>query len=160
MTSVKTLPLFTDINIRTQRCAFRHPNGLLFAIQFAQIALVVTEKAAFDDMRSKGLIQCNSAFASHSLGEYSALASIADVLLISLVDVVFYRGTTMQSAVERDSQNRSNYAMCAVNPSRISKTFNQVALREFVEIVGHRTDTLLEIVNYNVDVCHIPRILH
>jgi fatty acid synthase subunit alpha len=153
--NVKTLPLFTDINVRTQRYTFSHPNGLLFATQFAQIALVVTEKAAFDDMRSKGLIQRDSAFAGHSLGEYSALASIADVLPISsLVDVVFYRGITMQSAVERDSQNRSNYAMCAVNPSRISKTFNEAALREVVEIVGTRTGALLEIVNYNVDVCH------
>ena len=154
--NVKTLPLFTDINVRTQRYTFSHPNGLLFATQFAQIALVFTEKAAFDDMRSKGLIQRDSAFAGHSLGEYSALASIADVLPISsLVDVVFYRGITMQSAVERDSQNRSNYAMCAVNPSRVSKTFNEVALREVVEIVGRRTGALLEIVNYNVDVCVI-----
>ena len=39
----------------------------------------------------------------------SALASIADVLHISaLVDVVFYRGITMQRAVERDLENRSN----------------------------------------------------
>jgi len=159
--SVKTLPLFTDINIRTQRYTFSHPNGLLFATQFAQIALVVTEKAAFDDMRSKRLIQCNSGFTAHSLGEYSALASIADVLPISsLVDVVFYRGITMQRAVECDSQNRSNYAMCAVNPSRISKTFNEAALREVVEIVGRRTDALLEIVNYNVDVCVISHIVY
>ena len=131
--SVKTLPLFTDINIRTQRYTFSHPNGLLFITQFAQIALVITEKATFDDMRSKGLIHCNSAFAGHSLGEYSALASIADVLPISsLVDVVFYCGITMQSTVKRDSQNRSNYGMCAVNPSRISKTLNEAALREVV----------------------------
>ena len=159
--SVKTLPLFTDINIRTQRYTFSHPNGLLFATQFAQIALVVTEKATFDDMRSKRLIQCNSGFTAHSLGEYSALASIADVLPISsLVDVVFYRGITMQRAVECDSQNRSNYAMCAVNLSRISKTFNEAALREVVEIVGRRTDALLEIVNYNVDVCVISHIVY
>lgn len=59
----------------------------------------------------------------------------------------------MQSAVERNSQNRSDYAMCAVNPSRIDKTFSEAALREVVEIVGRRTDALLEIVNYNVDVC-------
>ena len=117
------------LTLRTQRYTFSHPNGLLFATQFAQITLVITEKAAFDDMRSKGLIQRDSAFAGHSLGEYSALASIADVLPISsLVDVVFYRGITMQSAVERDSQNRSNYAMCAVNPSHISETFNEAAL--------------------------------
>ena len=52
------------------------------------------------------------------LGEYLALASIADVLHISaLVDVVFYWGITMQRAVERDSENRLNYAMCAINPS-------------------------------------------
>jgi len=43
--------------------------------------------------------------------------------------------------------------MCAVNPSRISKTFNEAALCEVVEIVGRRADTLLEVVNYNVDVC-------
>ena len=105
-------------------------------------------------MRSKGLIQRDSAFAGHSLGEYSALASIADVLPISsLVNVVFYRGITMQSAVKCDSQNSSNYAMCAVNPSRISKTFNEAVLCEVIKIVGRRTGALLEIVNYNVDVC-------
>jgi fatty acid synthase subunit alpha len=160
--NVKTLPLFTDINVRTQHYMFSHPNGLLFATQFAQIALVVTEKATFDDMCSKGLIQRDSAFAGHSLGEYSALASIADVLPISsLVGVVFYHGIMMQSVVERDLQDRSNYAVCAVNPSRISKTF-EAALCEVVEIVGTRTGALLEIVNYNIDVCVIiiHRILH
>ena len=152
--NVKTLPLFADIDIRTPNYNFSHPSGLLFATQFAQIALVVTEKAAFEDMRSKGFVQKNCAFAGHSLGEYSALASIADVLPISaLVDVVFYRGITMQRAVERDEAGRSNYAMCAVNPSRISKTFNDAALREVVDAVSHRSDRLLEIVNFNVEVC-------
>ena len=83
---------------------FSQPNSLLFTTQFAQITLVVTEKVAFDDMHSKGLIQCNSAFAGHSLREYSALASIT----FHLVGVVFYRGITMQSAVERNLRNRSN----------------------------------------------------
>jgi len=151
--NVKTLPLFADIDVRTPKYTFSHPNGLLFATQFAQIALVVTEKAAFEDMRVKGFVQKDCAFAGHSLGEYSALASIADVLPISaLVDVVFYRGITMQRAVERDSENRSNYAMCAVNPSRISKTFSDAALREVVETISTLTDTLLQIVNYNVEV--------
>ncbi|EPQ52677.1 hypothetical protein GLOTRDRAFT_112049 [Gloeophyllum trabeum ATCC 11539] len=150
--NIKTLPLFADINVRTQRYTFSHPSGLLFATQFAQIALVVTEKAAFEDMRAKGFVQKDCAFAGHSLGEYSALASIADVLPISsLVDVVFYRGITMQRAVERDAENRSNYAMCAVNPSRISKTFTDAALREVVETISQRTGCLLEIVNYNVE---------
>ncbi|KAF4614083.1 hypothetical protein D9613_007929 [Agrocybe pediades] len=149
---VKTLPLFADINVRTPKYTFSHPNGLLFATQFAQIALVVTEKAAFEDMRVKGYVQKDCAFAGHSLGEYSALASIADVLHISaLVDVVFYRGITMQRAVERDSENRSNYAMCAVNPSRISPTFSDAALREVVDTIATLTGSLLEIVNYNVE---------
>ena len=151
--AVRTLPLFGDINVRTQRYTFSHPNGLLFATQFAQIALVVTEKAAFEDMQSKGFIQNNAVFAGHSLGEYSALASVAGVLPISsLVDVVFYRGITMQRAVERDSENRSNYAMCAVNPSRISPSFNDSALREVVDDISRKTNRLLEIVNFNVEV--------
>jgi fatty acid synthase subunit alpha, fungi type len=152
--NVKTLPLFGDINIRTQRYTFSHPGGLLFATQFAQIALVVTEKAAFKDMQSKGFIQNNAIFAGHSLGEYSALASVADVLpsIASLVDIVFYRGITMQRAVERDAENRSNYAMCAVNPSRISKSFTDAALREVVDDISRRTNCLLEIVNFNVEV--------
>jgi fatty acid synthase subunit beta len=111
---------------------------LLFATQFAQIALVVTEKAAFEDISHKGFVQKDCAFAGHSLGEYSAL-SIADVLPISsLVDVVFYRGITMQRAVERNFENRSNYAMCAVNPSRISRTFTDAALREVVDSIAVR----------------------
>jgi fatty acid synthase subunit alpha len=150
--NVKTL--FADIDIRTPKYTFSHPNGLLFATQFAQIALVVTEKAAFEDMRAKGFVQTDCAFAGHSLGEYAALASIADVLAISaLVDVVFYRGITMQRAVERDSENRSNYAMCAVNPSRISKSFSDAGLREVVDNISVLTGTLLEIANYNVEVC-------
>jgi malonyl CoA-acyl carrier protein transacylase len=55
-------------------------------------------------------------------------------------------------SVERDSENRSNYAMCAVNPSRISPTFSDAALREVVDSIAIRTASLLEIVNYNVEV--------
>ena len=70
-----------------------------------------------------------------------------------LVHVVFYRDITTQRTVERDEQNRSNYAMCVVNPGRVSKTFNDAALREVVDSIAHRTDLLLEVVNYNVEVC-------
>ncbi|PPQ98053.1 hypothetical protein CVT26_003048 [Gymnopilus dilepis] len=101
---VKASPLFADIDVRAPKYTYSHPNGLL----------VVNEKAAFEDMRIKGFLQKDCAFAGHSLGEHSALASIADVLHISaVVHVVFYRGIIMQRAVECDSENRSNYAMCA-----------------------------------------------
>jgi hypothetical protein len=94
--SIKTLPLFADIDSRTPKYTFQHPTGLLFATQFAQIALVVTEKAAFEDLRVKDFVQRDCAFAGHSLGEYSAFASIADVIPVaSLVDIgrTITRGT-------------------------------------------------------------------
>lgn len=149
--TIKTLPLFPTINERTAFYTFRSPTGLLFATQFTQPALTLMEKAAFEDMRSKELIQSNCAFAGHSLGEYAALASVGDVLpLTSLVDIVFYRGMTMQSAVKRDEEGRSNYGMAAINPSRVSKTFNDTALRFVVDAIAQRGD-VLEIVNFNVE---------
>jgi hypothetical protein len=64
--------------------------------------------------------------AGHLLGELSALASIAIANILPssyLVGVVFYHRLTMQGVVERDEQSRSNYAMYAVSPSHVSKTF-------------------------------------
>lgn len=149
--NIKTLPLFGDIDLYTNSYTFSHPQGLLFATQYTQIALVVTEKAAFDDMKSKGLIDVTAAFAGHSLGEYSALAAIADVLPISsLADVVFFRGITMQRAVQRDAEGKSQYAMMAANPSRVGKTFSEEALREIVDAISRQKSILLQIVNLNV----------
>jgi fatty acid synthase subunit beta, fungi type len=149
--SIKSEKIFKEINDNTTSYTYRSPTGLLSATQFTQPALTLMEKASFEDMRSKGLIQRDSSFAGHSLGEYSALASIAEVMPIeSLVSVVFYRGLTMQVAVERDEQGRSNYSMCAVNPSRISKTFNEQALQFVVKNIAESTGWLVEIVNFNV----------
>ncbi|KAL3236466.1 tetrafunctional fatty acid synthase subunit FAS1 [Nakaseomyces bracarensis] len=149
---LKTEKIFKDIDDTTTSFTFRSPTGLLSATQFTQPALTLMEKAAFEDLKSKGLIPVEAAFAGHSLGEYAALASLADVMSIeSLVEVVFYRGMTMQVAVPRDSSGRSNYGMIAVNPGRVSPTFSQDALQFVVEKVGQRTEWLLEIVNYNVE---------
>ena len=149
--SIKSEKIFKEVNENTTSYTYRSPTGLLSATQFTQPALTLMEKASFEDMRSKGLVQRDSSFAGHSLGEYSALAALADVMPIeSLVAVVFYRGLTMQVAVERDAAGRSNYSMCAVNPSRISKTFNEQALQYVVENIAEETTWLLEIVNYNV----------
>ncbi|KAG0684342.1 beta subunit of fatty acid synthetase [Pichia californica] len=150
--SLKSEKIFKEIDENTAEFTFRSPSGLLSATQFTQPALTLMEKAAFEDMKSKGLVPAESMFAGHSLGEYSALSSLADVMPIeSLVDVVFYRGMTMQVAVPRDSLGRSNYGMCAVNPSRISSTFNDAALRFVVDHISKQTGWLLEIVNYNVE---------
>ncbi|KIW08510.1 uncharacterized protein PV09_01404 [Verruconis gallopava] len=149
--TVKSEKIFKEIDENTTSYTYRSPTGLLSATQFTQPALTLMEKASFEDMRHKGLVQNDSTFAGHSLGEYSALAALAEVMPIeSLVSVVFYRGLTMQVAVERDEQGRSNYSMCAVNPSRISKTFNEEALQYVVGNVSEVTGWLLEIVNFNV----------
>lgn len=149
--AIKSEKIFKEIDESTTSYTYRSPTGLLSATQFTQPALTLMEKASFEDMLSKGLVQRDSSFAGHSLGEYSALAALAEVMPIeSLVSVVFYRGLTMQVAVERDEAGRSNYSMCAVNPSRISKTFNEQALQYVVENISLTTDWLLEIVNLNV----------
>ncbi|KAH8900072.1 beta subunit of fatty acid synthase [Thozetella sp. PMI_491] len=149
--SIKSERIFNEITERTTSYTYRSPTGLLSATQFTQPALTLMEKASFEDMKAKGLVPRDSTFAGHSLGEYSALAALADVMPIeSLVSVVFYRGLTMQVAVERDASGRSNYSMCAVNPSRISKTFNEDALRFVVSNIAETTGWLLEIVNYNI----------
>ncbi|KAI7866261.1 fatty acid synthase [Spinellus fusiger] len=150
--TVNTLPLFPTIKDNTTFHTFRAPNGLLFATQFTQPALTLMENAAFADMRAKQLIQSNCPFAGHSLGEYTALAAIGDVLpLESLVEVVFYRGTTMQSSVKRDKEGRSEYGMAAVNPARVSSSFNDTALRYVVDCVACQSNDVLEIVNFNVE---------
>ena len=149
--TIKSEKIFKEVDENTTSYTYRSPTGLLSATQFTQPALTLMEKASFEDMLSKGLVQRNSSFAGHSLGEYSALAALAEVMPIeSLVSVVFYRGLTMQVAVERDESGRSNYSMCAVNPSRISKTFNEQALQYVCENIMETTTWLLEIVNLNV----------
>ncbi|KAI9138416.1 fatty acid synthase [Paraphysoderma sedebokerense] len=157
--STKSLPLFPEIDNVTFSYTFKAHNGLLSSTQFTQPALVLLEIASFEDMKSKGLVQQNSMFAGHSLGEYAALSSVGDVLPIeSLVDIVFYRGMSMQNAVPRDSNNRSNYGMVAVNPSRVGPGFDQSALDFVIAAIHEKVESLmsveklvLEIVNYNVE---------
>ena len=79
----------------TLQHTFTHPRGLLFATQFAHITLVIMSRAAFEDIRLKGLVQLDAGFAGYSLGELFALASVADIVLnSSLVGIVFYRRLT------------------------------------------------------------------
>ena len=149
--NVTTLPLFPEITRQSQSYTFHSPKGLLFATQFAQIALVLVELSAFQDMKQRGLIKSDAAFAGHSLGEYASLAAVAAVLQVKdLVDVVFYRGLTMQRAVQRDAQGRSNYGMMACNPTRIGPSFSDAAFEEVVDTIGRISGRLIQTVNYNV----------
>lgn len=146
-------PLFPEITSTTSSYTFRHPEGLLFATQFSQPALVLVELAAFMDMKEKGLIPVDCIFAGHSLGEYAALASVASVIKTeSLVDIVFLRGMTMQNAVIRDEKGRSPYAMVAVNPERVHPTrFRESELNNVIKQILELNDELLQVVNFNIE---------
>ena len=117
-----TVPIMDSLNAQSTSYTFSEGRGLLFSTQFAQVAITTFEKAAFEDMRAKGLIQRDAAFAGHSLGEYAALAAMAEFMSFeSLLGVVFYRGLAMQIAMQKDEEGRTEFAMVAVNPERVHK---------------------------------------
>jgi hypothetical protein len=67
-----------------------------------------------------------------------------------VVELVFLRGMTMQSAVPRDAKGRSSFGMVAANPMRVGPFFDETILASLVEGIAKTTNKLLEIVNYNV----------
>ncbi|KAJ1867276.1 fatty acid synthase alpha subunit Lsd1, partial [Coemansia sp. RSA 486] len=147
------VPLFPEIDADSESYTFTSPTGLLNATQFTQVALVVLSMAAMADMRAKGLVQKGAAFAGHSLGEYCALATLSDIFTLEdAIDVVFYRGLVMQSAVERDDQGNSQYGMVAVNPSRVGSWFSETKLAAAVAAIAEQGSNrgLIEVVNFNV----------
>jgi fatty acid synthase subunit beta len=115
-------PILGDLDENTVSYTFSEPRGLLFSTQFAQPAITLVAKAAFEDMRSKGLVTPGSTFAGHSLGEYGALSAFTDFIPFqTLMSVVFYRGLTMQVAMDRDEYGSTDFGMVAINPGRIGK---------------------------------------
>ncbi|KAJ2774642.1 fatty acid synthase alpha subunit Lsd1, partial [Coemansia nantahalensis] len=147
----RSVPIIPEISAQSRSHTFRSPTGLLNATQFTQVVLVVCAMAAVADMRANGLVQRDAMFAGHSLGEYCALAAIADLLTVEeVVDLVFYRGLLMQSAVVRDGQGRSDYGMVAVDPSRVARGFGGDQLRSVVDTIRAASPGLLQIANYNV----------
>jgi len=149
---VQTKRMFPEIDENTLYYEYKSPTGLLNATQFTQPAITLTEKAAFEDMLENGYICDDAVYAGHSLGEYAALSCVANTLSIeSMAEIVFYRGLVMQSSVERDELNRSDYAMCAVNPVRVHPYFSFDLLVEVVKKINAEHGGLLEIVNYNVE---------
>lgn len=149
--NVRPQRIFKDVDEKTRSYTYQSPAGLLSATQFTQPALTVMEQASFEDMKAKGLVPHTHSFAGHSLGEFSALVAAANIMSIeNLVSVAFYRGLTMQVAVERDTVGRSNYSMCAVNPSKFSSAVPDAALELVVSSIAAETGWLLEIVNHNI----------
>lgn len=143
---------FFGIDANSRSYTYHSPTGLLNSTEFTQPALAIMEKAIYDDMISANVFVHGSKFAGHSLGEYSALATIANIMpLERLLSVVFYRGLSMRVSVPRDSFGRSNYGMMAISPQRISKNFSVEDLHKLIHLIQSETKSLLEIVNYNVE---------
>ena len=55
--SLRTTQIFNSIHENSTFYKFQSPTGLLSATQFTQPALTLMEKAAFEDMKSRGLVQ-------------------------------------------------------------------------------------------------------
>jgi fatty acid synthase subunit beta len=136
------------MSVCTLQHTFTRPKGLLFATQFAQVALVIMSRAA---LRSKGFVQPDAGFAGHSLGEYSALASVADILPnSSFVDVVVLSWSDYAASYRARRAKELHHVCCY--PSHVSKTFDDAGLREVVDTISNVGDRLLETVNFNVEV--------
>ncbi|KAJ2909523.1 fatty acid synthase alpha subunit Lsd1, partial [Coemansia aciculifera] len=146
-----SIPLFPDITLDSSSYTYRSPTGLLNSTQFTQVALITFAMAAVADLRANSLTQKHAVFAGHSLGEYAALSSLTGTLTLEdALDVVFYRGLLMQSAVERDAQDYSQFGMVAVDPSRLGSAIDKGMLALTVKCICDHSKELLEIVNYNV----------
>ncbi|EGZ23948.1 hypothetical protein PHYSODRAFT_556584 [Phytophthora sojae] len=144
-------PLLPEINARTQSFSFSAPEGLLFATQFSQPALVLLEKAMFSEIEAAQLIPDDAHFAGHSLGEYAGLSSFAGALAVEdVVEVVFLRGLIMQKAVKRDAEGRSDYGMVATNPTRVGPHFTEEAMYKVVDGIEAASGKLLQVVNFNI----------
>lgn len=117
-----TKPILPGLNSTTRSFTFSEPRGLLFSTQFAQCAILVQQKASFEDLRAKGFIQSGATYAGHSLGEYGSLSAFSGFLSMNdLMDVVFYRGLSMQLAMDREEDGGTGYSMVAANPKRVGK---------------------------------------
>lgn len=119
--TVQTRRCFPEIDESTTRFTFKSESGLLSATQFTQPALLLMEVAIMRHLEDLQLVPSNNLFAGHSLGEYAALMAIGGVIsLEDTLQTVFYRGLIMQAAVDRTADGRSDFGMCAVDPSRVS----------------------------------------
>ena len=144
--------VFPDIDGTTPFYVFRNPAGLLNATHFTQPAITLMSIARYRDMREKGIIQEGSSFAGHSLGEYSALATLGQLMSVEdLMRVVFFRGLTMRLVVDYDSAGRSEYSMCAINPSKVGRGFGATELQSVVATISRESGWLLETVNFNIE---------
>ncbi|WP_342319145.1 fatty acid synthase subunit beta domain-containing protein [Corynebacterium mayonis] len=137
----------TSITVRGTE--FKHPGGVLHLTQFTQVALAVVAYAQTQRLRVAGALGEGAMYAGHSLGEYTALASLANIFdLEAVIDIVYSRGSAMGSLVPRDAEGNSDYGMGALRPNMIGVGPDEV--EDFVSRVAVNSGEFLEIVNYNI----------
>ncbi|KAI0817879.1 sterigmatocystin biosynthesis fatty acid synthase subunit beta [Xylaria sp. FL0064] len=150
--SRRSAPIIPGLSPSSTSYTFSEARGLLFATHFAQPAIILVEKATFEHLRSKGLIQEGAMFSGHSLGEYGALSSMAPFVdFKDMLDTAFYRGLMMQFAIPRDVNGQTGFSMMAANPGRVGKHFSDNALKTLIRYIAQESGKLLEIVNLNVE---------
>ncbi|RBP97639.1 type I polyketide synthase [Bifidobacterium aemilianum] len=129
--------------------SYHHPEGLLNLTQFTQVALATVAFAQTARLREAGMDIWPAYFAGHSLGEYNALSSFAQIIpLETVLELVFHRGTTMHHLIERDAQGRSNYRMGALRPNQFGVGDGEV--KAYIDQLSRESGEFLEIVNYNL----------
>ena len=167
-------PVLANLTSSSASYTFSDDRGLLYSTQFAQPAIVLLEKAVFEDMKTKGVVQDSALFAGHSLGEYGVLSAIAEFMPFELMlDVIFYRGLAMSAAIKKNADGRTDFSMMAVSPARVgpckrsslhpprvrscmltlppTTDLTEAALRIITEIIAQKSGKLLEIVNFNIE---------
>ena len=128
---------------------YRHPEGLLNLTQFTQVALATVAMASTARLAEAGALVEGAAFAGHSLGEYTALSAYGRVMPVeTTISIVFQRGSTMHTLVERDEHGASNYRMGALRPNQAGIKATDV--EDYVARISERTGEFLQIVNYNL----------
>ncbi|OQD96227.1 hypothetical protein PENVUL_c094G04583 [Penicillium vulpinum] len=149
--STRELELFKGLTVRSRSYTFFKEDGLLSMTQFAQPAIFVLEKAAFEYLKEQGRVPLNSHFAGHSLGEFAALGSMTSIMsATAALKAVFIRGALMQAAIPRDALGRSAFAMMAVDPARVRKECCEENILRIIDEIVNSTGLPLEMVNFNI----------
>jgi enoyl reductase-like protein/acyl dehydratase len=136
-----------ELHVGSER--FVHPKGVLYLTQFTQVAMLVMAVAQLRELRELGVYVPDALFCGHSVGEYSALAAVAQVVsLAGMIEVVYHRGLTMDRLIERAADGRSPYAMGVVRPHYAG--LGEADVQALVAEVAAALGLPLEIVNYNI----------
>ena len=135
--------------LRVQRSSFRHPQGILHLTQFTQVAMATMAQAQVAWMKEEGIFIPNAVTCGHSVGEYNAISAVLNAIpLENIISVVWHRGLTMHSLVERDEKGRSAYKMGVIRPHYAK--MNHKECEQLVLDINKKTGYFLEIVNFNV----------